>query len=95
MAEGDYEFRPKPTVLGRAELDELTLRVAPSAEAVAKVGPGLSTGRKPQPSVQCTVCSSGTARGIPMEGPHTLLLPHLLTRLGAARHVACTCRASR
>ncbi|KAG2443036.1 hypothetical protein HYH02_009451 [Chlamydomonas schloesseri] len=36
MAEGDYEFRPKPTVLGRAELDELTLRVAPSAEAVAK-----------------------------------------------------------
>ncbi|GFR41280.1 hypothetical protein Agub_g1955 [Astrephomene gubernaculifera] len=35
MAEGDYEFRPKPTVLSRVELDEL-LRVAPPAEAVAR-----------------------------------------------------------
>ncbi|KXZ56704.1 hypothetical protein GPECTOR_1g634 [Gonium pectorale] len=35
MAEGDYEFRPKPTVLSRVELDEI-IRVAPPAEAVGR-----------------------------------------------------------
>ncbi|GIL72907.1 hypothetical protein Vretifemale_3051 [Volvox reticuliferus] len=35
MAEGDYEFRPKPTVLSRVELDEL-LRIAPPAEAIGR-----------------------------------------------------------
>ncbi|KAG2499296.1 hypothetical protein HYH03_002874 [Edaphochlamys debaryana] len=35
MAEGDYEFRPKPNVLGKAELDEV-LRVAPPPEAFGK-----------------------------------------------------------
>lgn len=36
MAEGSYEFRPKPSVLSAVELDEL-LRVAPPADALAKV----------------------------------------------------------
>ncbi|GIL43063.1 hypothetical protein Vafri_829 [Volvox africanus] len=35
MAEGDYEFRPKPAVLSRVELDEL-LRIAPPAEAIGR-----------------------------------------------------------